>query len=126
MISRWISAADVQRLFPRDSGKTVEASEDVAALFARAQVLREQIAALKLELDGDEKSGLIGVMDRVKTFMGDASALAIAGETVATWKKSKDSGATDWEAIVRALNAPAELIAQHTSIRPGSRRFLFK
>lgn len=42
----------------------------------------------------------------------------------ATWKAAKDSSKTDWESIATALHAAPELIAQHTTVKEGSRRFL--
>ena len=38
----------------------------------------------------------------------------------------KASAKTDWKAVAEALNAPAELVAQHTTTAAGSRRFLLK
>ena len=45
---------------------------------------------------------------------------------MATWKNNKDSIKTDWEAVAKALQAPADLIAEHTTTKPGNRPLLLK
>jgi len=77
---------DALKLFPRDSGSSIEANPKTLELIARAVELKKQIAALELELDGDKKKGINGVMGELKAYMGDASAIVIDGETLATWK----------------------------------------
>jgi putative phage-type endonuclease len=121
-----VSAADVALLFPKDSGRSIEASQQVRFAFERALSLRSAVSAAEKELDGDKKSGSDGFMGLIKSFMGDASALTIDGTPVATWKASKDSIAVDWEAVAREAGASAELIQRHSKVKTGSRRFLFK
>lgn len=77
---------DAVKLFPRDSGRSIEANPKTLELLSRAVELKAQIAALELELDGDRKKGVNGVMGELKAYMGDASAITIGSETLATWK----------------------------------------
>lgn len=77
---------DAIKLFPRDSGRSIEANPKTLELLSRAVELKQQIAALELELDGDKKKGINGVMGELKTYMADASAITIGSETLATWK----------------------------------------
>lgn len=77
---------DAIKLFPRDSGRSIEANPKTLELLSRAVELKQQIAALELELDGDRKKGINGVMGELKAYMADASAITIGSETLATWK----------------------------------------
>lgn len=77
---------DAIKLFPRDSGRSIEANPKTLELLSRAVELKAQIASLELELDGDKKKGINGVMGELKAYMGDASAIVIGNETLATWK----------------------------------------
>jgi putative phage-type endonuclease len=43
-----------------------------------------------------------------------------------TWKRSKDSSAIDYKAIVAELSPSKEILAKHTTVKLGSRRFLKK
>lgn len=117
---------DAIKLFPRDSGRSIEANPKTLELLSRAVELKQQIAALELELDGDRKKGINGVMGELKAYMADASAITIGSETLATWRAARDSETVDWKAVAAALNAPADIISAHTTTKPGSRRFLIK
>jgi len=77
---------DAIKLFPRDSGRSIEANPKTLELLARAVELKQQIAALEVELEGDRKKGINGVIGELKAYMGDASAITIGNETLATWK----------------------------------------
>jgi putative phage-type endonuclease len=69
---------DAMKLFPRDSGRVVEASIEAAAMLTRARELKEQIKALEGELEA--------ALGGVKAYMADASAITLSGEVLATWK----------------------------------------
>lgn len=77
---------DAIKLFPRDSGGSVEASPHTLDLLSRAVELKQQIAALELELDGDRKKGVNGVLGELKAYMRDAATLTVGDATLATWK----------------------------------------
>lgn len=47
-------------------------------------------------------------------------------ESVATWKKAKDSLVVDWKAVAQTFSPAPELIAKHTQTRAGARTFLLK
>lgn len=130
-------AADAIKLYPRDSGINIEANEKTVTLLARARELKDQIAALELELDGDRKRGIMGVMDRIKSWMGDASAITLGGETLATWRAAKDSVKTDYKAVIDRLREIykgeetmladiGNAITTNTTTVAGSRRFILK
>lgn len=44
---------------------------------------------------------------------------------IATFKQNKDRLVTDWEAVAKAMDAPEELIREHTEIHRGARVFRF-
>lgn len=102
--------------FPRDTRKMLPATADA-----------KQLAADLAEALEDEKrigEHAEGLKNKLKAIIGDAAGI----EGLCTWKAAKDSQKTDWEAVLRALAVPvpAQVIATHTTTRPGSRRFLLK
>ena len=68
--------------------------------------------------------------NQVKLFIGDAAGVESTGFR-ATWKNSKDSEKTDWEALALKMinHLPAKdrewVLDKYTTLNPGSRRFLF-
>ncbi len=92
-------------------GANEEAEELLRSLFA----IREQVKsdeAIQTEYE-----------NRLKAIIGEAEGIqGVCGK--ATWRLTKESTKVEWEAVARALSAPADLIAQHTIVKPGSRRFL--
>lgn len=117
---------DAVKLYPRDFGTAIVANAKTLELLARARELKAQIAALELELDGDRKTGINGVMGELKAWMGSAAEITLGGQTLATWRAAKDSQKTDWKEVALTFNPPAEVISAHTTTLPGSRRFLIK
>lgn len=113
-----VDVREVEALFTRDKGTTVQATE---AVYLAAQTLksaREAIDVLTREKDILEA--------QIKLALGEAATLAYDGETIATWKAAKDSTVTDWRAAYADLNPPGDHLAPFTHTKPGSRRFLLK
>jgi putative phage-type endonuclease len=133
------SGEDAASLFPQDNGELVEANPKTLELIYRARELKAQIAALELELDGDKKAGVMGVTGELKRFIGEASGIAIAGQTLATWKKAQDGQKTNWKTaadeikgwlieqdIAGGVDAVRDIIDQNTTTTPGARRLIIK
>ncbi|API73556.1 YqaJ viral recombinase family protein [Ralstonia pseudosolanacearum] len=101
-------------LYPRDSGGTVDFSDDrqLSAAFADLVVVREQIEA--------QEVAAAKLKQTIQHAMGDASrALFETGEV--TFKRSKDGMTTDLE---RLLADHPDLAQQYAIPKAGSRRFL--
>ncbi|MEF9416843.1 lambda-exonuclease family protein [Ralstonia sp. SM1864_UCD524_TZ4] len=101
-------------LYPRDSGGTVDFSDDrqLSATFADLVAVREQIEALEV--------AAAKLKQTIQYAMGDASrALFDTGEV--TFKRSKDGTSTDLE---RLLADHPDLAQQYALPKAGSRRFL--
>ncbi|MGM3411945.1 YqaJ viral recombinase family protein [Ralstonia holmesii] len=101
-------------LYPRDSGGTVDFSDDrqLSATFADLVAVREQIEALEV--------AAAKLKQTIQYAMGDASrALFDTGEV--TFRRSRDSTSTDLE---RLLADHPELAGQYAIPKAGSRRFL--
>lgn len=101
-------------LYPRDSGGTVDFSDDrqLSATFADLVAVREQIEALEV--------AAAKLKQTIQHAMGDASrALFDTGEV--TFRRSKDGTSTDLE---RLLADHPELAQQYATPKAGSRRFL--
>lgn len=124
-----VNVDDVLKLFPADSGQTIEASEEVFNAFNEAKLLRERIEQAEQELTAKK---LV-----IQSALGDAATVAFNGVTLCTWKKAKDGAKTDWEKAARALaalydqarsqtgQAAQSILDQYTATVQGSRRFLF-
>lgn len=113
------TAEDVKWLYPKDSGKSLEADLELGHLCAD---IREFKAKAK-ELD----STIELLVTRVKARMGEASfLLGPNGKPIATWKTNKDSVKTDWQAVSKAASATSEQIDANTKTTPGTRPFLIK
>ncbi|AXV97415.1 endonuclease [Ralstonia solanacearum] len=101
-------------LYPRDSGGTVDFSDDrqLSAAFADLVAVREQIEA--------QEVAAAKLKQAIQHAMGDASrALFETGEV--TFKRSKDGTTTDLE---RLLADHPDLAQQYAIPKAGSRRFL--
>ncbi|NKF90768.1 endonuclease [Ralstonia solanacearum] len=101
-------------LYPRDSGGTVDFSDDrqLSGVFADLVAVREQIEAREV--------AAAKLKQTIQHAMGDASrALFETGEV--TFKRSKDGTSTDVE---RLLADHPDLAQQYAIPKAGSRRFL--
>lgn len=114
---------DALKLFPRDSGREIEANPKALELLARARELKEQIAALELELDGDKKKGVGGVLGDIKAWMTDASYITIGGAVLASWKAGKAPQRFDKDAFAAAY---PDIHQQFLVTGAPVRRFLLK
>lgn len=103
--------------YPRDSGESIEATPEIEAWIDRLRELREigeQVEAAKIEAEL-----------AIKEFMGEASTLTSRLGRI-TYKSTKDIQTVDWRGAARAAQVPADVIAEHTTTKPGPRRFLPK
>lgn len=112
----------ITRRFPRNVEPLKIATADVNDILATLAATRKEVAA------AEEKKAILE--NQVELFIGDAAGVE-SDAFRATWKNSKDSEKTDWEAMARALldrfDTPvsAEILSSFTTLKPGSRRFLF-
>lgn len=114
-----VTEAEAAALFPESRGQQVAAAPDVLAAVT-------ELATLKawLKQAGEREQAL---RDRVCAVLGEGEALvAPDGRILATWKSTRGTAATDWEALARALNPGEEMVQRFTRIRPGYRRFTIK
>jgi len=103
------------RKYPRNTVPLLGAGEEEEKLLLDLFVVRDQLKS--------DEAVQTEIENRLKAIIGEAEGIqGICGKV--TWKSAKDSAKTDWEAVVKSLNPPAELIVEHTIIKPGSRRFL--
>jgi len=131
-----VCEADIKRLYPSDNGESIEATAADIVLIETAKQLKEQIAALEAQLDGDKKAGTLGTIGMLKARMGEASRLTFGGDDLITWKSAKGSQKTDYaKALIEfgaALGIPATderlqaAIRNNTFTTTGARRFLIK
>ena len=109
--------------YPVDDGNFLPASDEtnVIAREIREAELEAKEAANREATAKNAMRALLGAA----TGVGD---LKVDGYQI-SWKASRDSTSTDWEAIARqmAVESPAvytALLEQHTATKPGSRRLL--
>lgn len=107
-------------VYPRDDGESIDADEPTAA------ALRELRLAAAMEATAIAGKG--EARARIQAFMGTATRLVAPGVGEVTWKATKDSQRTDWQAVAAQMEAEnpvvyAALVANHTTTSPGTRRF---
>lgn len=111
-----ISVQDVLLKYNKHTdGKVIEVAEDIYYACNNLKIVKDEIAALEQKKTEFE--------DRIKMCFGDAEAISYGGQTLATWKASKDSEKFDAKAF-QAANP--ELAKEFTKSVPGTRRFLLK
>ena len=100
-------------------GKKVTATSETVELIESLKKVKDdydRISEDKKKLESD-----------IKAKFGDAEVLVgLDGKPLATWKSSKDKEVVDWKAIAAEFNPTKEIIAKHTTLETGSRRFLLK
>lgn len=97
------------------AGKLIQADDELILDLGALKNLKEEIATL----DKEKKE----IESRIKMAMGDAEAIAKQGETLATWKASKDGVKFDEKKF--AAEHP-DLYAQYQIMKKGTRTFLIK
>lgn len=105
----------IEARFRRNVAPLLQATidqQDILDELVQARCRRLEAEAVEAELE-----------TRVKALIGEAEGIQWPLGRV-TWRASKDSTRTDWAAVAAALNPPGDLVAEHTTTRPGSRRFL--
>lgn len=101
--------------FPRSTGYMRLAG-------AREEELAESLRDIRAEIDALE-TRKSEVENLLKDFIGDADGVEGPWGKI-TWKKPKDGTHVNWEALATELAPSPDLIAKHTTITPGSRRFI--
>ena len=111
---------DCRKLWARSNpGKSVFATEEIAAKVAEYAVKKAEASKVKAELET--------LQGDICAAIGDAEVLLGAdGKPIVTWKSAKDSAKTDWEGLARKLGATDCQIAEWTRTVIGSRRFNLK
>jgi predicted phage-related endonuclease len=107
--------ADYSLLFPKSTGKVIEATPEALEAAKKLAVLEE--SKKKLDEEADRQESLI------KEAMKDAEIMKSNGITLATWKSSKGSARLDTE---RLKNESPETYKQYLKHSEGSRRFTIK
>lgn len=104
----------LRALYPNDTGKTVDFSEDrnLSATFADWLSVRQTIA--------DTEALEAQLKQTLQQAMGDASK-AIFETGAVTWKKARDSNTIDLPALLKDY---PEYQQRYATTKPGSRRFL--
>lgn len=110
-----VDAREVQALFAKDNGQTVQASESVYLACQRLRDIKRDIKSMEEEKDAME--------GQIKLAIGEAAVLELDGMPLATWKAAKDSMRFDAKAF--EAEQP-ELFRKYQKTQPGSRRFLLK
>lgn len=111
-----INSEDIQTLYSRiEGGKTIEAAPTVAETIEKLRSLKVQIKDLKSIEDE--------LTERVQLAMLDADAMVYNGDTLCTWKQSKDANYFDSK---RFQSENYDLYLKYCQTKPGSRRFIVK
>ena len=111
-----VNSKDIETIYSRiEAGKVIEAAEPVYETVEELRTVKQRIK----ELETKEAE----YTERIKLLMRDADALMFRGETLVSWKQSKDSVLFDAK---RLQKEKPEIYNQYLSERAGSRRFMVK
>jgi len=121
-----VTPEDVKWLYPKDSGVSIEADDELISACATLKLLKRDAKII----DGDIEI----LATKIKARMGSAAVLLGAdGKPLATWKANKDGTKTDWKAAFQEVCEIAnvgelcgQLIETHTKTTEGARPFLVK
>ncbi len=101
---------------------TPQASEEFAEADSTLEGVFRQLREVNTEIHFlEEKKGSLEIV--IKEAIGEKAGLAGNGWTV-YWKQARPSQVTNWKRLAEALSVSAEVIAEHTEEKAGSRRFI--
>ena len=109
------SLDSLKRKYPADDGTEMIADSDMAEAV-------QAFLAVKASIEAGKKNAE-RLQLAIETRMGPAAVLIGDGFRV-TWKRTKDRTEIDWEAVVKDVAPPEEVIARHTKVSPGRRPFI--
>ncbi len=112
------NAREAEKVWPRDSGESLEADEQLLAAYNAAREARARV----LEAERDYEAAI----ERIKLALGERSVLTLNGRPIATWRAAAPREVIDYQAVIREAAVSPEIIAKHTKIQPGVRRFVLK
>lgn len=98
--------------YPAHQSGLLEATPEAEALARELRAAQEALEPNEARLDAAK--------NQLRALIGDAEGLVGSFGKI-TWRKSKDSERTDWEAVAKAAGVTPELIKQFTTIKPGPR-----
>jgi hypothetical protein len=101
--------------FPRHSAPLLQADDATTNLALELRSVRAERE--RLEAREGELTNVL------KSIIGDAEGVAGPGFKL-TWKATKGTKRTDWEAVAHELGASTPVIDRYTTTSPGSRRFV--
>lgn len=108
--------SDWRILHPQDNGSVITADPEAAYALKRLYTLKAKIREMDMLAEACEGT--------IQGLMGDAAELvAPDGTTLVTWRTAKPTERIDTK---RLREEQPELVAQYTTTRPGSRRFVLK
>jgi predicted phage-related endonuclease len=70
-----------------------------------------------------QTEGLKTLKGQIQQVIGPRAGL-LGRDWKVTWKQAKDSKQTDWRTIAQLFSVTEKMIAEHTTVKPGARRFL--
>lgn len=123
------STSDVlARRWQRDTGELLDRSADGYATTYRDRYLQARKERQRLEALEDEAA------NNLKALIGEAAGLKFGDGSTVTWKAARDTEVVDWRAaferlaeLAAAAGVQADgVVADATSRRAGSRRFLYR
>jgi len=112
------TARDAAALWPADNGEALEADEELLAAYNAAREAKARMDEAERDYEA--------AAERIKLALGERSTLTLNGKPIAAWKATAPRQRIDYEAVIREAAVPAEIIARHTTIQPGIRRFVLK
>ena len=112
------NAREAEYVWPADNGESCEADEELLQAYNSAREAKARLAEAERDYEA--------AVERIKLALGDRSVLTLHGRPIATWRATAARQKIDYEAVIREANVPAEIIARHTTIQPGCRRFIIK
>lgn len=109
------TAEDIKRLYPKSTAKSIQATDEILDLYTLARKARQKADEAEAEFEGHKAALMLA--------MRDAEELEYQGNTLVTWKSTKDTERFDAKSFKETY---PDLAKEFTKLSPGSRQFRLK
>jgi putative phage-type endonuclease len=109
------TAKDVKRMYPKSSAKSLQANDSILEVYTKAFEAKRRMESAEAEYEV--------FTDALKLLMRDAEELEYMGNTLVTWKSTKDSSRFDAKALKEVY---PELYEEFIKVSAGTRQFRLK